>query len=332
MKKILIIQTAFIGDVILATSLVETLHAYSNETLEIDLVVRKGNESLLENNPGVNQVYIWDKKGGKYKNLFSLAGQLRKNNYWRVYNLQRFASTGFLTWRTKADLKAGYKKNPFSWAFGRKIAHEIGNGKHEVERNFDLISPDLDNSLEGPLRPKLYPGEQDKIAVDAIVGDTGPNYVLAPASVWFTKQLPEHKWVELMNNLAGKGKLFLIGAPSDKVLLDRLIEKSEVDDVENLAGKLSLVQSAELISRATWTFVNDSAPLHLSSAMNSPVTAFFCSTVPEFGFGPLSTNSEIRQVEAKLDCRPCGLHGYKACPKGHFKCGNQIDLGFAKSL
>jgi heptosyltransferase-2 len=79
-------------------------------------------------------------------------------------------------------------------------------------------------------------------------------------------------------------------------------------------------------------YVNDSAPLHLSSAMNAPVTAFFCSTVPEFGFTPLSEESNIVEVKQKLTCRPCGLHGYKKCPEGHFKCGNDIAIDFVKQV
>jgi heptosyltransferase-2 len=60
--------------------------------------------------------------------------------------------------------------------------------------------------------------------------------------------------------------------------------------------------------------------------MNAPVTAFFCSTVPEFGFGPLSDDAKIIQIQEKLECRPCGLHGHAACPKGHFKCGSEISV------
>jgi len=71
-------------------------------------------------------------------------------------------------------------------------------------------------------------------------------------------------------------------------------------------------------------FVNDSAPMHLASAVNAPVTAIFCSTVPSFGFGPLSEKSIVIETKEKLDCRPCGLHGFKACPKGHFKCAYSI--------
>ena len=103
--------------------------------------------------------------------------------------------------------------------------------------------------------------------------------------------------------------------------------KREYSDVNvmNLAGDLSLLQSAALMKGAVHNYVNDSGPLHLASSMNAAVTAFFCSTTPDFGFGPLSDNSTIKQVE-NLECRPCGLHGYKKCPKGHFKCGNEISI------
>ena len=73
-------------------------------------------------------------------------------------------------------------------------------------------------------------------------------------------------------------------------------------------------------------YVNDSAPMHIGSAMDAPVTAIYCSTVPEFGFGPLSTNSRILQTDENLSCRPCGLHGYTSCPKGHFDCASKINM------
>ena len=76
---------------------------------------------------------------------------------------------------------------------------------------------------------------------------------------------------------------------------------------------------------ATMSYVNDSAPLHIASAMNAPVTAIFCSTVPAFGFGPLRANGHVVETKEELDCRPCGLHGHRACPKGHFKCALGIE-------
>ena len=325
MKKILIIQTAFIGDVILGTSLIETLYEGYSTKVEIDVLVRKGNESLLSNHPKVSELHVWDKKKGKYKSLFALIRKLKKTNYDFIYNLQRFGATGYLTWRLKGGLKVGFSKNPFAFSFDRKVVHEIGNGRHEIERNFDLVKADLPKGA-ALLKPKLYPSVADKKRVEEVLDGVQNYIVLAPASVWFTKQLPQHKWVELIRAKAEETNLLLIGAPSDKEWIDQLIVEAGVGQIKNLAGELSLLQSAALIEKAERTFVNDSAPLHLASAMNAPVTAFFCSTVPSFGFTPLSDEVLIKETTVKLACRPCGLHGFKACPKKHFDCGNQIDV------
>jgi heptosyltransferase-2 len=93
---------------------------------------------------------------------------------------------------------------------------------------------------------------------------------------------------------------------------------------QNLCGKLSFLQSAALMQAAEMNYTNDSAPLHFASAMNSPVTAVFCSTVPAFGFGPLRNNGKAVEIKERLSCRPCGLHGHKTCPEGHFKCAMEI--------
>jgi ADP-heptose:LPS heptosyltransferase len=120
----------------------------------------------------------------------------------------------------------------------------------------------------------------------------------------------------------------LVGAPGDSQLCERLLgavlESQPQRVVHNLCGKLSLLQTAALMGNAQRAFVNDSAPLHLASAMNTPTSAIFCSTLPQFGFGPLSEVQKVFEVQG-LDCRPCGLHGLRACPKGHFKCAYEID-------
>ena len=121
--------------------------------------------------------------------------------------------------------------------------------------------------------------------------------------------------------------IFILCASLDAEVCDYIAAVSQRDKVVNLAGKIALPASAALMQGAVMNYVNDSAPLHLASAMNAPVTAVFCSTVPEFGFTPLSDNTTIWQTSESLDCRPCGLHGYEACPKGHFKCSNiQIEV------
>lgn len=318
-KQILIVQTAFIGDVILATGLIEKIHQFYPEA-SIDFALRKGNESLLQNHPKLRQVHIWDKKGGKYKNLFRLIGKIRRQRYDLVVNVQRFANSGMLTAFSGAKVKIGFDKNPFSWAFTHKIPHRIEEGVHETERNNDLIRELTDEQVQ---RPALYPSEEDFAKVRPYTDL--PYICLAPASVWFTKQYPKEQWIELIKALPFHENIYLLGAPGDRDLCDQIIEKSGKTQVQNLCGSISLLQSAALMKTAVVNYVNDSAPMHLASSVNANTCAIYCSTVPEFGFGPLSDFADVVEVKEKLDCRPCGLHGYKACPKGHFKCGFDID-------
>ncbi|MFZ6052601.1 glycosyltransferase family 9 protein [Halocola ammonii] len=322
MKKFLVIQTAFLGDVILATPIIEKLHRFYPEA-QIDVLVRKGNEGLLEHNPKINKLWIWDKKSGKYSNLRKLTRAFRGEKYDHLINLQRFGASGMMTAFSGAKEKIGFSKNPFSFTFDRKFEHRIGeqeekDAPHETERNLQLIEHLTDRSSQ---RPKLYPSEQDFQAVEKFQSETF--VTIAPTSVWFTKQWPPEKWQELIGRLSDY-RIFLLGAPGDFDACESIRQESNHSKIENLAGKLSLLQSAALMSTAAMNYVNDSAPMHMASAMNAPVTAIYCSTIPEFGFGPLSEESYVVQIEEDLPCRPCGLHGYKACPKGHFKCAFDI--------
>jgi heptosyltransferase-2 len=321
MKKILVIQTAFIGDVILATSVLESLHA-SYPQAQIDFLVRKGNEPLLKGHPFVGHLFVWNKKEGKWKSLFNLLRQIREVKYDAVFNLQRFASSGILTAFSKAPIKAGFKKNPLSFLFNFKTEHSLGfkgdkDFLHEVDRNLEVIKPWLRVTIR---RPHLYPTPQDEERVALLTGC--PFITISPASVWETKKTPMSKWLELIQ--ASKTKVYLLGGPSDRELCEELRSLANNDQVANVAGDLTLLQSAALMRKAQMNFVNDSGPLHLCSATNAPVTAVFCSTIPEFGFGPLSDTSLVVQTTTDLSCRPCGLHGHKVCPQGHFNCGHLI--------
>jgi len=318
-RQILIIQPSFLGDVILTTSLVETL-ATSFPEASIDFMVRKGNESLLANNPNIRSIIVWDKKHQKLANLWKIARAARKTKYDAVINTHRFASSGFVALMSGAKYVAGFNKNPLSFAFTHRVNH-VMSGVHETERNFALIASLV--STDAPSAPRLYPSEQDEKLVSEYTQN--PFVCIAPTSVWFTKQWPGDKWKDLITEFPDRLHVYLLGAPSDKEACQHIIEKSQGKRVINLAGELSLLQSAALMSKAEMNYVNDSGPMHLASAMDAPCTAVFCSTVPDFGFGPLSTKSRVVETTAKLDCRPCGIHGHKACPEGHFKCAVTID-------
>lgn len=319
MQRFLIIQTAFLGDVILSTPVVSELNRIYPEA-KIDVVVRKGNESLLANNPKINHVFVWNKNQGKYKSLLQIIKAIRKNKYDEVITLQRYANAGLMTLLAKTKSRIGFDKNAFSKMYSKTVSHSMTDGTHEVERNLKLIAH---HGAQQLIRPELFPSDNDREEVKTYIKES--YFCLAPASVWETKRLPTYKWVELIHLLLKRGNIYLIGGPTDFELCES-IRKEFPEGVQNLAGKLSLLQSAVLMKSATINYVNDSGPLHIASAMNTPTRAFFCSTIPEFGFGPLAEDSKVIETKKKLDCRPCGFHGHHKCPLGHFDCGHTIEI------
>ncbi|MBK7966089.1 MAG: glycosyltransferase family 9 protein [Bacteroidetes bacterium] len=296
-----------------------------NPAAQLDVLVRKGNEGLLQNFPGLNQVLIWDKGKSKHKNLVRLLVQIRKKKYDIVINIQRFAATGILTGLSGAKTRIGFDKNPFSFLFTQKIEHSIdgSNAIHETQRNLKLIES-FGANLNA--KPVLFPSTDDFEAVK--IYKTNSYYCIAPTSVWFTKQVPAVKWVELIKQIQfidSNAHIYLLGGPADKEECFKIEKQSNHPKVKTLAGQLSFLQTAALMKEATRNFVNDSAPMHIASAMNAPITVYYCSTIPAFGFGPLSDDRKIIEVQ-NLYCRPCGLHGHRACPEEHFKCGFELKM------
>lgn len=318
-RSFLIIQTAFIGDVILATALIEKLHAYYPDAT-IDFLVRKGNEGLLAGHPHLREVIIFDKKR-KYRNLLLIIQKIRKTRYDVLINVQRYATTGLIAALSKAKQRIGFDKNPLSFFNTTTITHQ-SNDIHEVERNQKLIEAFTDKQFA---KPKLYPSDSDWNYVQTY--QQGKYFCLAPTSVWFTKQWPVEQWIELIQKVQKQVDfIYLLGAPADHHVCESIRLVTGTNKVVNLAGKLSFLQSVALIKGAKMNYVNDSAPMHLASSVNAPVTAIYCSTVPSFGFGPLSDQSVIIETREKLSCRPCGSHGFKECPQGHFKCAYSISM------
>lgn len=324
-QRFLIIQTAFLGDVVLATALIEKLRLhYPNAT--IDFLLRKGNEHLLASNPQIGTLYVWDKQRNKLRNLWRIARRVRHARYSSVINVHRGATTGFVTCMSGAGERRGFGKNPFSWCYTHRFEHAFSKPNdekiiHETDRNQQLIASITDSK---PAMPRLYPLAGDRDAVKSYQED-GPYICIAPSSVWATKRFPAERWAELIAHLPAAIKIYLLGGKDDDAVAESIIAGSQGQHIVNLSGKLSMVQSAVLMKGAVMNYANDSGPVHFASAVNAPVTAVFCSTHRCFGFGPLSANSRLVEVD-DLYCKPCGLHGYPACPQGHFRCAKDIQL------
>jgi heptosyltransferase-2 len=341
MHRILVIQTAFIGDVVLATALLQNLHA-AYPAATIDILVRGGAQELFTEHPYINQVHVWDKKKNKYQHLFQIIQTIRRIKYDVVINVQRYLATGIITVLSGAKKTIGFDKNPLSFLFSETVKHQFGAAAdaaggaaaaagraaaqnsnsaslHETSRNHALLA----SLTTAPVaKPALYPSAANFAAVQKFQG--APYICMSPGSVWETKKMPAKNWIDLINAVPTNFTIYLMGAPNETALCAEILSGSSRGGVFNIAGQLNLLEAAALIKGARLNYVNDSAPMHLASATNAPVAAIYCSTIPAFGYGPLSDTQFVVETLELLPCKPCGLHGKTACPLGHFNCGNSI--------
>lgn len=315
-NKVLIIQTAFLGDAILISSLLEKIRIESPQT-SIHLLVRKGNESIFQAYPHGNLVKVWayDKKQ-KWASWRSLQTQFRVEQFDLVFVAQRFFGMGLLSLCIGAKKVIGFDKNPLSWFFSERVPHDWGGGKHETERNTDLLK-----SWLGPKVFKPFLNPEPKSLPDGLASH---NYIcISPGSVWETKRLPVPVWIDFIHGLPENQVVVLMGAPNEVDLANEIEQACPKHRIFNEAGKHGLVDAIRIYQHSLMSYVNDSGPMHICSAVNTPTVAVFCSTIPAFGFGPLADWNRIIEIEG-LACRPCGDHGKKSCPLAHYACGNQI--------
>jgi heptosyltransferase-2 len=223
-----------------------------------------------------------------------------------------------------AGYTSGFDKNPFAPFFTKKSPHIIATGpmdKYPMEtERYQLLLEDITDKI--PEQPRLHPTPDHFASVAAL--KQAPFITISPSSVWFTKRYPPERWIKLIELLPASHNIYILGGPGDKELGDTLVNGTNRTNVFNQCGTLSYLQSAALMKDAQMNYANDSAPLHFAGAMNAPVTGVFCSTISWLGFGPTHNGGRIVEIDYPLQCRPCGIHGRKSCPEGHFKCAYDI--------
>ena len=296
------------------------LVAYLAERGLVDVLATPAAAALLANHPRVRETIVYDKRksdSGDRKNKQQTT-RLRGARYDAAYHAQGSVRSGALTTTARIRDRVGFATSAGRMFYTTRIP-PIDN-LHHAARLLSLGTRDpLRSVSREDLRPTLYPGLIERAAVDELLGhrrDTRPLIGVAPGSVWATKRWPFYP--ELARLLSSHAQIVIVGGAPDAQLA-REIAASTNGDVIDATGRLSLLASAELIGRASLLVTNDSSPLHLASAMNTPTLAIFGPTVPEFGFGPLAAVSEVAGVVG-LDCRPCDRHGPQRCPLGHWRC------------
>ncbi len=324
----LVIQTSFLGDAVLTTPLLAELAARG----PVDVVVTPQAAPLLANHPAVRDVIVFDKRGadGGMAALWGFARALKT----RADGTPREISAAYMaqgSWRSAAlalfagiPERVGFDTSAGKLLYTRRVKYQ--GDRHHAERLWRLAAGDAAIAAPETIRPRLYPGERERTAVDALLKDVPRDgaqlFALAPGSIWGTKRWPH--FPALASRLAPLYRLVVIGGADDAALAAEIAQSAGPERVVNATGKLSLLASAELLSRCAGLVTNDSAPQHLASAAGTPTLSIFGPTDPQFGFGPLAPRHATVGNE-NLTCRPCHPHGPNVCPLGHWKCMRELD-------
>jgi len=310
----LVVQTAFLGDVILTTGLLDAL---AERHGPVDVLVTPAALALVETHPAVRDALVFDKRGRDrgWGGLRRMAARLERRGYARCYLAQRSLRSALLARMAKIPERVGFADAAGRWLYTRRVIRRQTG--HEAERLLGLAELEPDRVA----RIQLGITADDRAAAYAWLADQGVGdgfVAMAPGSIWATKRWGGYP--ALARRL--KDPIVVLGGPGDLEAAQAVVDAAP-DRVVSAAGGVSLRISAALLERAGVLVTNDSAPLHLATAVGTPVVAIFGPTVVGFGFGPRGPRAALVE-RTGLECRPCSSHGPERCPLGHHRCMQEI--------
>jgi len=322
--RILIIQTAYIGDVILTTPLIKNIKNHFPDCL-IDFLTIPASVNLVEKDPNIENVIVFDKRGVDkgFKGFKLLLYQIKRKKYNICICPHRSLRSAIIAYATRADKRIGFANSAWKYAFTEKVVYD--QTIHETERNLSLLASLGITDYE--TRPYICSDATDEQYVEEILHGRlipgKPLFAVAPGSIWATKRWPTSNFINILPIMEENGfQVILIGGKQDENLCESIV--NQTDSGISLAGKLTLRQTKYFLTKCKALLSNDSAPLHLGLAANILSFGIFGATIKQFGFAPIEENSYVIENE-NLKCRPCNIHGSYKCPTKTFSCMEDID-------
>ncbi|UCH65585.1 MAG: glycosyltransferase family 9 protein [Ignavibacterium sp.] len=323
-SKILVIQTAFLGDAILTLPMLKKLRDRNPEA-QIDVLAIPSTTEIFSAASYVDNVIVMDKRG-KQKGIRALnkfVKELKANSYTKVFSPHRSFRSAYIMIRLSGDESYGFDNSSFRYAFKNLVKYE--QKYHEVQRNISLIGENVDAD-SWKIKPEISIDEAIENNVDNFISNNNLNsgfISIAPGSVWETKRYPKVNYIELIKLLTNKNEtVVVIGSDDDSILCNEIASNFS-SNVLSVAGKFSVTGTICLLKYSKLLITNDSAPTHMGMCADIPVLTIYCSTVSDFGFYPYNDKSQFVSYN-ELDCKPCGIHGYDECPVKTYDCGYKL--------
>jgi heptosyltransferase-2 len=328
-EKILILQTAFIGDAVLTLPMIQKLNEVYPAS-QIDVVCIPSTKEIFIASPFINNVIVYDKHG-KQKSFFKLLSfskKLRMQKYSRIYSPHRSIRTAIIVMLSGVRETVGFSNTSLKYVYKNLVEYQLNH--HEVQRNLDLIGFNYEEN-SWKILPIIDCDERTKQQVNLFLSTFKDQKLvaMAPSAVWDTKIYPIDYYTELIKFLISKlYTVILIGSQSDANLCEGIVTRFNKGVVTS-AGKFTVPGTVELLKHCELLITNDSAPTHFAMAADIPTLTIYCSTIPGFGFYPYNKHSYSISYD-ELQCKPCGIHGYRSCPIKTYDCAHKIDAELIK--
>ena len=317
--KFLIIRFSSIADIVLTTPVVRCLKQQL-ENAEVHYLVKKPFSTIVENNSYVDKVHILE------DDLKQTIELLKKENFNYIIDLHH----NLRTWRVKRALKniPAFSFNKLNYEKWLLTAFKINRlpKVHIVDRYMFTVRPfNVRNDHKGL---DYFIPEKDVVPIEQLPLSHRFGFIgIVIGAAHNTKKLPLHKLKELCTKI--DHPIILLGGVEDKNIGDEI---ASVDTIKvwNACGRFNINQSADLVRKSKLIISHDTGLMHIAAAFKKPIISVWGNTVPEFGMAPYYGKSEIRNSKFEilnLPCRPCSKIGYKKCPRGHFKCMENIEVG-----
>lgn len=314
--KILVVRFSSIGDIVLTTPILRCIKQQLKD-VELHFITKHNFLSVIEDNKYVDKIYSIK------SSLSEVVPQLKKEKYDYVIDLHHNVRT------LKLKLALGKKSFSFNKLNWQKFlivnlkANKLPN-IHIVDRYFETVkSIGVQNDNKGL---DYFINEKDEVDIPSSLPTLFHEQynVLVVGGSYFTKQIPINQLKEICSK--SSLPLILLGGKEDSNVAEQVYQLYKNKTI-NLCGKLNLNQSASIIQQSHKVITSDTGLMHIAAAYKKDIISLWGNTIPEFGMGPYLAGKDSQILEVKgLSCRPCSKLGYKKCPKGHFKCMNDIKI------
>jgi len=321
--RILIVQTAFLGDVVLTLPLIEVVRQHFPSAC-VDVLTIPAYAPILQNQPLVDAVLTYDKRGRQkgIKGLLRMMREIRTQGYDLIISPHRSLRSALLVAGSGSPQRVGFRHGLTRWAYTSTVARSTTG--HEVERHHQLMTLLSRTPPDRPGQITLHVQETSRREAEQYFAHHGVKDAdivvgMIPGSQWGTKRWPAEQFAALIEQLSARARTHcvLFGAPSDRPIADAIVTACHAP-VLDLVGKTALRDLPAYLASCTVVVSNDTGPMHVAAALGKPIVTLYGPTTAALGFSPYGVLWEEASVD--LDCRPCDAHGPQRCPLSHWRC------------